>query len=215
MNAPRRGFLSHVSLGVLAAVALPHSLAAAKPPVTLGANEPWLEGLSGRHKQFFDVAVLNGGKPLVRAASFLDGYGQSYGLEDADLNIIFGAHGSALALVLNDATWSKYRLGDRHTVEDPSTRKPATRNLFSGLEDAADGFKPSVMSLQNRGVRFIACMQTIARLSRELATQFGEDEREVRHALLGGLLSGVIAVPAMIIAANRAQERGLTYVYIG
>jgi hypothetical protein len=57
-------------------------------------------------------------------------------------------------------------------------------------------------------------MQTIARLSRELATQAGEDEGVVRETLLRGLLPGVLPVPAMIIAANRAQECGLTYVYI-
>ena len=52
------------------------------------------------------------GAPLLRAASFLNAYGAAYGLKDSDVNVIFGCHGSGLALALDDATWSRYKLGE-------------------------------------------------------------------------------------------------------
>ena len=57
-------------------------------------------------------------------------------------------------------------------------------------------------------------MRSIRRLSGDLAGPNGSAD-EVRTELLGNLLPGVTAVPAAIVATNRAQEAGLTYVYIG
>ena len=70
-----------------------------------------------------------------------------------------------------------------------------------------------IPELQARGVRFIACMQSIGRLADELSASRREDGGAIRKALVEGLLPGVLTVPAMVVAANRAQESGLTYVY--
>ena len=216
MKAPRRGFLGKLSLGMFGLVVAPRALYA----LTQGSerarevDEPWLQNLVGRHKQFFDVAALNAGAPLTRAGNFLDVYRESYGFSDSDLSVVFGAHGSALALVLNDDVWSRYGFGSRYALEDPATKRPAARNIFSGGSTGSP-FEPSVTTLQKRGVRFIACRRAIGRLSRELASATGASAEQVRDELLAGLLPGVLPVPAMIVAANRAQEGGLTYVYLG
>lgn len=216
MTIERRGFLSRASLGMLAIFGARRvSTAAASARNSSAPLEPWLEGLTGRHKQIFDVAANNKGAPLGRAGNFLTVYGQAYGLQDSDLNVVFGAHGSGLALVLDDGIWSKYKLGTYFSIDDPQTKSPSTRNIFAGIGDPAASFSPSVAALQKRGVRFLACMQAIAKLSRELAARESMEASVVNQALLAGLLPGVTPVPAMIIAVNRAQEAGLTYVYIG
>jgi len=43
----------------------------------------------------------------------------------------------------------------------------------------------------------------------------GGSAQAIRAELLGDLLPGVIPVPAMIVAVNRAHEVGLSYAYIG
>jgi hypothetical protein len=150
-------------------------------------EDKWLQGLNGKHKQIADVAGINGGTPLARIVNFLDAYTE-YDMKDSDLNVIVGVHSSALGFALNDAFWAKYELGKRWNENDPRTSAPATRNIF------ASG--------------------AIRRLSGVLATPENPADK-VREEMLASLLPGVTAVPALIVAVNRAQEAGLSYVYLG
>ncbi len=209
MTIQRRNFLHRASLGLIALVAAPASAKASEHAGT----EPWLEGLNGTHKQYFDVAAHGTGAPLKRAENFLNAYGQAYDLKDDALSVVFGAHGTALSLVLSDGMWSKYQLGAYFSVEDPTTKTHAVRNIFATA--GSGSFQPSVIGLQQRGVRFIACRQSIARVSREVADKQGGDAARISRDLVAGLLPGVTPVPAAIVAVNRAQEAGLTYVYLG
>ena len=202
---PRRGFLGKL-LGSIAGLAVAPSVLGAQGQ---SASEPWLQGLNGKHRQIMDVSSSRGGTPLVRTANFLDSYVEAYGLKDSDLNAVVGIHGGALVMGLNDAMWAKYELGKRANENDPRTQAPATRNPF------ASGMSTSVARLQERGVRFIACGRAIRRLSGELATAAGTSADQVRAELQANLLPGVIEVPALIVAVNRAQEAGLTYVALG
>ena len=177
-------------------------------------DESWLQGLSGKHRQFFDVNALNGGTGLRRVGNFLDAYRDAYALTDRDLNAIFGAHGEGLGFTLDDSVWSRFELGARYSVVDPRDGRPAKRNIYA-TNDGSPGSLPSVAALHVRGVRFLACRQTIGRLARDLAAEKKLAVDDVRATLEGGLLPGVTPVPAMVIAANRAQEAGLTYVFVG
>lgn len=208
----RRGFLADALPAMAVVGALPGMRSlhenAAEPA------EPWLKGLRGKHKQFFDVNAINGGAPLGRVANFYDAYGEAYGLKDADLNAIFGAHGDGLAFVLSDALWERFELGARYKVTDPKTGQPARRNVFA-VSDAAFNRGVSVASLMGRGARFLGCRQTMGRLARELAAAKFGTEAELRAEIEKGLVSGATAVPAMVVAANRAQEEGVAYLFVG
>lgn len=204
-TTPRRGFLEKV-MGLAAGLTVAPSLAGASTQQS--PDESWLQGLTGKHKQIFDVATTRGGTPLARTVNYLDAYAEAYGTKDADTNAVVGVHSAALALAFNDAMWAKYELGKRTGENDPRTQAPAVRNLF------ASGAPTSVARLQERGVRFIACMRAIRRLSGELATPTSPAD-QVRAELVANLLPGVTPVPALIVAVNRAQEAGLTYVYLG
>jgi intracellular sulfur oxidation DsrE/DsrF family protein len=186
--------------------AVPANAGAVTPNTAPAPDEAWLQGLTGKHRQYFDVGLLDI-RALSRVANFMDVYGEAYETKDRDVNVVFGAHGAATAMMLNDAMWDRYELGRRNTINDAGSRAPARRNMF-----ATGGM--SVARLQERGVRFIVCMRSIRRLSGELAGQGGSAE-QVRGELLANVLPGVTPVPAAIVATNRAQEAGLTYVYIG
>ena len=205
-STPRRGFLARGAAAMLGALAAPSLAGAQAASVTPSPDESWLQGLSGKHRQVFDVTA--GDKGLGRVANFLDAYGESYGLKDAELNAVFVAHGGAVPLVLGDAFWARYELGKRNAQMDPATGAPATRNPW------ARGAAVSVARLQERGVRFVVCMRSIRRLSGELASDRATAD-QVRTEMLANLLPGVTPVPAAIVATNRAQEAGLTYAYIG
>lgn len=189
----------------LAALALwPRQSSATEP----APDESWLQGLNGKHRQIFDVDGCKDGHPLGRVANFFDAYGEAYSLKDSELNAIFGIHGGGMPIALNDAMWAKYEIGKRYSEMDPQTGAPSVRNPW-----ARNG-TTSVARLQERGVRFIVCMRSIRRMSRELASGGGNAEA-VRAELTSNLLPGVTPVPAMIVAVNRAQEAGLSYAFLG
>ena len=203
---PRRGFVARAIAAVAGLAAAPAIASAATPRIATPPDEAWLQGLTGKHRQYFDVGLLDV-RALSRVANFMDVYAEAYETKDRDVNVVFGAHGAATAMMLNDAMWDRYELGRRNTINDPGSRAPVRRNMF------ATGAM-SVARLQERGVRFIVCMRSIRRLSGELAGPGGSAE-QVRTELLANVLPGVTPVPAAIVATNRAQEAGLTYVYIG
>ena len=202
---PRRGFVEKI-IGLAAGIAVAPSIAGASVPQS--PDESWLQGMTGKHKQILDVSTTRGGTALARTANFLDAYAEAYGMKDADLNAVVGVHSAAVTMAFNDAMWAKYEFGKRTGENDPKTQALALRNVF------ASGSPTSIARLQERGVRFIACMRAIRRLSGELATPTNTAD-QVRAELLANLLPGVTPVPALIVAVNRAQEAGLSYVFLG
>lgn len=202
----RRGFLGKLIGAIAGLTVVPPTLRASQ---SASPDETWLQGLNGKHKQILDVSTTRGGVPLARTVNLLDAYAETYGTKDSDVNVIFGVHSGALVIALNDAMWAKYELGKRASEMDPRSQTPYTRNPF------ASGSPMSVARLQERGVRFIACGRAIRRLGGELATASGAPAEQVRAELTASVLPGVIVVPALIVAVNRAQEEGLTYVALG
>lgn len=210
----RRGFIAGSMGGVIAMFPAASLLARASdtPP-----DENWLHGLGGKHRQFFDVGTIQAGTPLRRVHNFLATYASAYGIKESSVNAVFGAHGQALGFVLGDAAWAKYELGATYNVNDAETGKPALRNLFVEMPSIIGNAPPeaSISRLTARGVRFLACNNTLSSWSEQLAAKMQTSAESVRHDLLASLLPGVTVVPAMLIAGNRAQESGLTYAALG
>ena len=122
-----------------------------------------------------------------------------------------------LALV-SDAVWARYHLGEQYEVAKPGTKEPFQVNPFSAANAQAAGLvtaDQAVEALQRRGVLFLACRNTIATASKRFAAAGLGTAEEVQRAIEGGLLPGVVLVPAMLIAFTNMHEKGVTYVYAG
>ena len=181
-----------------------------------GPDERWLTGMDGRHRQVFDVSSLKGGAVLNPVRNFLNAYNEAYGVPDAELSAAVVVHGSALPIVFGDEAWERWGFGERHAITDPSTGRPARRNIFRPARPEMLGpLDASVEALQRRGVVFLLCNNSLKRAAGEAARASGGDPEEVRKAMIAGLLSGVVVVPAAVVAINRAQEHGLSYVFLG
>lgn len=212
----RRNFLGRV-LAAGAALGLPSASSLAAQGGAFPAVDPdegWLKRLNGKHRQLFDTPALQGGKALMQARNFLDAYGAAYGVPDRDLSVLIIAHGGAFPLAFNDATWERFELGERYGVRDAGGN--ARRNVFAAGR-AGDPVPPdaSIETLQRRGVVFVLCNNTLKRATGEIAKSLSRTPEAVRSELLKGLLPGVTVVPAAVLAVNRAQEHGLTYMYGG
>jgi hypothetical protein len=98
----------------------------------------------------------------------LNGFQFSYGIPADSIQVVAQAYASANAATYDDFIWNKYGIGELVKVDDPETKKPATRNIFYPSKvKAADVATPptdrahpfyadvSMEGLQRRGVLFL------------------------------------------------------------
>ena len=219
----RRGFLGRLAAAA-AALALvgasPNPLIAEVPIEPAGDTSPgddWMRELKGKHRSVFDMSAHRNGKPLTQAKNYLDAWRDAFKVPESDVNLVVGVHGDAIPLVLTDALWSRFKIGEQYEVTDGGTGAPGIRNVFTSVNATAGGLvtpEQSIEGLQKRGVRFLICMNTIAGATKKLAAAHLGSADEIHAALMGGLLPGVITVPAMVVALTQLQERGLKYTKI-
>jgi intracellular sulfur oxidation DsrE/DsrF family protein len=222
---PRRHFLARFAAAVAAVTAVGASagtgLLNASPVTPGGAGGPddvWLDKLTARHRTTFDVDAHKNGAALVQAKNFLDGWRDSFGVPERDVNLVMAVRGTGITIVLRDELWVKYRIGEQYGISDPATGAPSVRNLYIGSNVQTGGpvtDEQTVEALQRRGVLFLVCRNTIAGATKKLVAAGMGTTEQVRESITHGIIPGVIIVPAMVIAFTEMQQRGVAYVYAG
>lgn len=225
----RRTFLGHVTVGALALAAAP-VIASPLAALELESNpreiarslrlspgpwdERWLTRLTGKHRQFFDAVTYNDGWAFAFAMNFLNLYNQVENVPDASLNAVVGLRHMSAPLALNDAMWSKHKLGEFLKIDDPSTKAPAVRNIYAeegraAVPGAAQG------TLAKRGVGFTMCNVALTVLSGMAGKGAGVAPDAAAKEWAANLLPGVTLVPVGVMAVNKGQEKGCTYCFAG
>lgn len=208
-SLPRRGFVGRTVAALAALTAgLPQVAEAGEFNSFEGSDhDAWMKSVKGKHRQLFHATELND-RAMLMASNFLDTYESEFGLKAGEAKAVIGIHGPALAIGFNDAAWAKYGFAKNANIIDPATKEPATRNVF------ATGVPLAVESLQKRGALFIMCNNALRLTSQMLAKARGESADAVVADLTASRLPGTILVPAMVIAVNRSQEAGFTYLRV-
>lgn len=208
---------SLVVLGVAAGVAaltprVELSARAAAEGLT-AANDAWLDRIDGKYRQLFDSPAPGGGIPLVHILNYYDTYNKAYNVPDKDIDAIGTFYGSTTFYGLNDAMWAKYRLGEFLDTKDPATGQFATANPWATAPVILGMTLPqaSVPALQKRGATFILCNNALTIFSGALAQARGLDAQAVYADLKANMLPGVVLVPGMVVAIEKAQQRGISY----
>jgi intracellular sulfur oxidation DsrE/DsrF family protein len=215
---PRRGFLARVAAAVAAAGALPlvSSDAAAQAPQA-SDHDKWLDAVSGKHRQLFDMAAMDNGLPLIHILNYFNTYASAYGAKPGDVNAIGTFYGMTTLLGVNDAMWAKYQVGSALKVNDHKTGAPATRNPWRTDPEIKIGGKAMVMApasieaLQKLGTTFILCNNALTFFAGELAAATKQQAPAVLTELKANMLPGVVLVPAMVIAIQKVQDKGIAY----
>jgi len=203
---PRRRFVGRAAAAVAALTGFPGILRAESSDDD-SKHDAWMKQLKGKHRQLFHALDLND-RAMLMASNYLDAYENEFGEKRGEATAIIGVHGGALNIGFTDAAWAKYAVGKSANFMDPATKEPAIRNTF------ATGGELSVDTLQKRGVIFIMCNTALRMRSRALAKERGETYEAVYKDLEASRLPGTILVPAMVVAINRAQEKGVTYIRV-
>lgn len=218
---PRREFMRSVGVGAAALAATAAGVRADAQPVQPVANstfraEPWLARLTGKHRQFFDAISPNDGWALVFAKNFIDMNMQAYEMKQSEVTAVLGLRHFAIPLALNDAMWSKYKLGAFFKVNDKSTNAPAVRNVFSHVKQGDMPFAGAALDeLIARGMIVTACEVALTVLSGMTAGVAGLPTADAKREWMSNLIPGVVTVPAGVLAVNRAQENHCTYCFAG
>ena len=204
---PRRRFLGRAAATIAALTAGFPSAAHADGSLSSAESEhdAWMKPLKGKHRQFFHTLSAQD-TAMLMASNYLDAYAEAFAEKPGEVNAVIGVHGPALSIGFNDAAWAKYAMGKGVNVIDPATKEPAAKNIF------ATGGALSVATLQKRGVVFLMCNTALRLRSRAIAAERGETYESVYEDLKSSRLPGIILVPALVVAINRAQEAGFTYV---
>ena len=225
----RRGFLGRIA-GAAAALSV---LNDARPAEAQPAGpDDWIKGVKGTHRCLFDFPQHKNGMPLLHILNYLNTYAEAYKSAPGQAGAVgtFYSMGtqSSIPLAFNDAMWAKYGLGDYLGLKD-AAGTPYTRNVFnrptagdlhllmqaiqSPTIPAFAGAMPAigVESLQKMGTTFLLCANAFGGWCEELGVRGKGKAADLQKDLAANLLPGVVMVPAMVIAIEKAQAAGIAY----
>ena len=184
-----------------------------------------------RIKQLYDVVQIGEGKFLNNIKNSFNGLQFGFGIPERQIKIAAALHGPANMLNYDDYVWQKYQIGEWLQVTDPSTGKPAVRNLFYNSKigpkqepAAKDPDNPnsiyqetSMAALQSRGAQFLSCHTALEEQVRVLISRnkLSQSPEDVVKDMLAHTVPGILVVASMVAAIALLQAEGhYTYVTV-
>jgi intracellular sulfur oxidation DsrE/DsrF family protein len=227
VSAPeRRSFLTRLSAGVAAfagimsasaAVAQCQSPTVARWQPERHEKDDWLDKLPGKHRFVFDTTTPEGiGQAIVFASNFIRVNQSDYGVANNELAVIIVARSRSTPFAYTDAMWAKYGapMSSRAEFTDPKTKQPPRANLYrSGDYGAQLANRGTTLdSLLKQGVQLAVCSVATRGFATAIAQATGGNTDSINNELVANLVDNSRMVPAGIVAVNRAQERGYSFV---
>jgi intracellular sulfur oxidation DsrE/DsrF family protein len=180
-------------------------------PAPAGRFEParhdkddWMDQIPGKHRLVVDTTSEDGFRDgLLFASNFMLGNRNDYGLQDRDMAVIVVARHLSTQYGFNEVMWVKYGA----TFAGPAAAGAQAKEAPKANPQAA-----SLAALSTQGVQFAVCSMATRRLAGQIARAVSGNADAIFAELGANLVSNARLVPAGIIAVNRAQERGYTFV---
>lgn len=189
-------------------------------------QDVWLDKAGTRHRVVYDsVSGDGGGEALNFANNFIKENELGYNLKPDQLGVVVVLRHFATPYAYNDAMWTKYGKGflapmglkdemaKRSSAGNPLMTKSAPGPAWPpGFEWFGDA---NLTSLTSRGVQYAVCGLATQVIAGMLVQGMGGDAKEIDAELRANLIPGATIVAAGVVGANRAQEHGYTYTYVG
>jgi len=155
-------------------------------------------------RQVVDAYETNGGFPLAYAYTFL--------APNTSATAVVVLRHLATPMGLNDAMWSKYKIGASLNINDPETKALAVKNPFlrpkPGVLPVDD---MAIEKLLATGTVFGVCNVAIQVLSKNLAGNAGVSAEDAAKEWAANVIPGMTVIPSGTWGVNRAQEAGCSY----
>lgn len=173
----------------------------------------WLDRLkSAQYRAVIDASVLEEGYAPDLANALMGDYRDVHGATDDQVRIVIVARRLGTPLVLGDAIWAKFPIGEDTKMNDrdgtPYRRNPFFRPRPGASPESASS---KLESLQQRGLILLVCNIAANNVSRRLAETTKRDPEEVKKEVFANFVPGTIVMPSGVFAIMRAQNAGCAY----
>jgi hypothetical protein len=231
----RRSFISRGALGLLILGLFRSAPDTTEAQLVWKASERKLAEFEklvqdpARIKQLYDVVQIGDGEFLNNIKNSFNGLQFSFAIPERQIKIVAALHGPANMLNYDDYVWQKYQVGEWLKVTDPTSGKPAVKNLFYnskvGLKQESAAKDPddlnsiyqdtSMEALQSRGAQFLSCHTALEEQVRVLISRnkLSQSPEDVVKDMLAHTVPGVLVVASMVAAIALLQTEG-HYTYI-
>jgi len=179
------------------------------------AQDDWLEASPGEHRFVFDTTTPDG---IALAFQFAGNYftanADAYGLKESDLAVLIVARHKSTTFGYNDAMWAKYgkQFSEQAEFTDPNTKQAPTVNVYTTVGEVS-GQGGRLTALMKKGVHVAVCQTSSRGTATRIAKATGAEVDTIMKEMAANLIPNARLVPAGIVAVNRAQERGYSFVY--
>jgi len=113
-----------------------------------------------------------------------------------------------------DAMWAKYgkQFSEHAIFSDPAVTEPPKINMYmtSGINVNQAG---QMAALIKRGLQLAVCATASRGIAGRIARAVGAEPDKIMEEMAANLVPNARLVPAGIVAVNRAQERGYSFVH--
>lgn len=177
-------------------------------------QDDWYDKIPGVHRFLFDTSSAESmGWSLQFAANYFTANENAYGLKEGDLAVIIVARHKSTSFAYNDSIWAKYgkQLSEQAEFVDPKTKEPPKMNVYGPAGETAQAGK--MEALIKKGVQFAVCSMSTRGIATRIAKANGLEVDAVVKEITSNLIGNSHMVPAGILAVNRAQEHGYSFIY--
>jgi intracellular sulfur oxidation DsrE/DsrF family protein len=218
----RRSFLARLGAGtgVVGANVISSPVAETQGP----ADAPWrparhtqddgYDKIPGVHRFLFDTSTAESMRwALHFVSNYLMANQEVYGLKDSDLPVLIVARHNSTSFAYSDAIWAKdgKQLSEQAESTDPKTQEPPKINVYGAAGETAQAGKMN--ALIKKGVQFAVCQMSSRGIAGRIAKTNGVETDNVVKEIAANLLGNAHTVSAGILAADRAQGRGQSFIY--
>jgi intracellular sulfur oxidation DsrE/DsrF family protein len=177
-------------------------------------QDDWYDKIPGVHRFLFDSSTAESmGWALQFASNYFTANQDVYGLKESDLAVIIVARHKATSFAYSDAIWAKYgkQISEQAEFLDPKTKEPPKFNVYGPMGETQQAGK--MEALIKKGVQFAVCQMSTRGIATRIAKANGVEIDSVIKEVTSSLIGNAHMVPAGILAVNRAQERGYSFIY--
>ena len=217
----RRSLMSGLATAAVAVAAASKPLAAQSSAggrfqAARHQQDAWLDAVAGKHRVFIDASTPRGaGEAMLYANNLYEANKSGYSLPESDIVVVACLRHFATPFAFNDAIWKKYGKDISAMIEftDPKTKQaPSTNLLNSGAYGMAlSNLGNTVDSVVKRGTRFAVCDMATHFFAGQIATMTKGNADAIYKELVANMVPNSHLVPAGVVAVNRAQEYGFTF----
>jgi intracellular sulfur oxidation DsrE/DsrF family protein len=179
------------------------------------SQDDWWDKIPGQHRFVFDTTSPEGlASGLQFANNFFEANKSGYGLQDSDLAVVMIVRHKSTAFGYNDAMWAKYgtQLSTQaNNFTDPKTKQPAVINVYA-TAGTGDGPGGRMNTLIKKGMHLAICQMATRAIAGSIARATGGETDAIFNELVANIVPNAHMVPAGIVAVNRGQERGYSFV---